>query len=193
MCSRCDDRQAKPCTRPPRLPASHAYRCPLWLPAQNLQYFFVRNQPLEPHAPCVLLLLPAHRPPFATSRVHRSRPRSSRMCVPWRRTLPMNQPLTAPPVPLAVLGAPRHDVPLPRRLRGAEREQQLSNHAFSTALLTPSPCHTQTKIRDTLNNLILKSPQNWQTSVRDAMSRSNAALVLTVSLATPGGTPLLPD
>jgi hypothetical protein len=28
-----------------------------------------------------------------------------------------------------------------------------------------SPCHVQTKIRDTLNNLILKSPQNWQTSV----------------------------
>ena len=28
------------------------------------------------------------------------------------------------------------------------------------------PCFiTQTKIRDTLNNLILKSPQNWQTSV----------------------------
>lgn len=26
-------------------------------------------------------------------------------------------------------------------------------------------CRTQTKIRDTLNNLILKSPQNWQTSV----------------------------
>jgi len=25
--------------------------------------------------------------------------------------------------------------------------------------------HRQTKIRDTLNNLILKSPQNWQTSV----------------------------
>ena len=77
----------------------------------------------------------------------------------------MNQPLTTPPVPLAVFGAPRHDVPLPRRLRRPEREQQLSNHAFSTALLTPSPCHTQTKIRDTLNNLILKSPQNWQTSV----------------------------
>jgi len=34
-----------------------------------------------------------------------------------------------------------------------------------TALLTPSPGRTQTKIRDTLNNLILKSPQNWQTSV----------------------------
>jgi hypothetical protein len=28
-----------------------------------------------------------------------------------------------------------------------------------------SVCHQQTKIRDTLNNLILKSPQSWQTSV----------------------------
>jgi hypothetical protein len=36
---------------------------------------------------------------------------------------------------------------------------------LSTSLLTPPPCRTQTKIRDTLNNLILKSPQNWQTSV----------------------------
>ena len=45
---------------------------------QNLQYFFVRSQPLEPHAPWVLLLLRAHRLPFATSRAPPSRPRSSR-------------------------------------------------------------------------------------------------------------------
>jgi hypothetical protein len=32
--------------------------------------------------------------------------------------------------------------------------------------------HNSRKIRDTLNNLILKSPQNWQTSVRET-SRSN--------------------
>jgi hypothetical protein len=55
--------------------------------------------------------------------------------------------------------------PLPGRLRGPEREQRRSNRAPATALLTPRPCHRQTKIRDTLNNLILKSPQNWQTSV----------------------------
>ena len=42
---------------------------------------------------------------------------------------------------------------------------RLSNRTPATALLTFSPCRTQTKIRDTLNNLILKSPQNWQTSV----------------------------
>ena len=78
----------------------------------------------------------------------------------------MNQPLTTPPAPLAVLGAPRHDVPLPRRICRAECAQRRSNHTpAATALLTPSPFRTQTKIRDTLNNLILKSPQNWQTAI----------------------------
>ena len=42
---------------------------------------------------------------------------------------------------------------------------RLPNRTPATALLTPSPCRAQTKIRDTLNNLILKSPQNWQTTV----------------------------
>jgi hypothetical protein len=32
-------------------------------------------------------------------------------------------------------------------------------------MLTPLPLPHSRKIRDTLNNLILKSPQNWQTSV----------------------------
>ena len=71
---------------------------------------------------------------------------------------------TRSPTPL-VVHRPRHDVPFPRRVRRPEREQQRSNRAPETALLTLCPCRTQTKIRDTLNNLILKSPQNWQTSV----------------------------
>ena len=79
--------------------------------------------------------------------------------------------------------------PLPGRLRGAEREQQLSNNAFSTALLTPSPCRAQTKIRDTLNNLILKSPQNWQTSVGLPFFQIEG----TVRPAQHIGTPFLPQ
>ena len=79
----------------------------------------------------------------------------------------MNQPLTTPPAPLAVLGASRDDLSFSGRVCRPEREQLWrSNHTpAATALLTPSPFRTQTKIRDTLNNLILKSPQNWQTSV----------------------------
>ena len=79
----------------------------------------------------------------------------------------MNQPLTTPPAPLAVLGASRDDLSFSGRVCRPEREQLWrSNHTpAATALLTPSPFRTQTKIRDTLNNLILKSPQNWQTAI----------------------------
>jgi len=47
---------------------------------------------------------------------------------------------------------------------------QTSNPSHGLTLTLPLPladayAGQNTKIRDTLNNLILKSPQNWQTSV----------------------------
>jgi hypothetical protein len=62
--------------------------------------------------------------------------------------------------------------PLPRRVRRPEhvvpalepRSCPLPSPAFRP-MLTPLPLPHSRKIRDTLNNLILKSPQNWQTSV----------------------------
>ena len=62
------------------------------------------------------------------------------------------------------VGAPRDDVPFPRRVRRPEHQDVrpapcpcLALPLLTRALLLGS--------RDTLNNLILKSPQNWQTSV----------------------------
>ena len=60
---------------------------------QNLQYFFVRSQPLKPHAPCALFLTPAHRLPLAASRERPSRPRSSRITYAATHLRPNRCPL----------------------------------------------------------------------------------------------------
>ena len=45
------------------------------------------------------------------------------------------------------------------------RAQDYSEHHATTYHFPDAYAGQNTKIRDTLNNLILKSPQNWQTSV----------------------------
>ena len=106
---------------------------------QNLEYFF--GAPVAPEKVC--------RPSLCS-------------------LLPSARVLTRLPVRVPAQGllrASRNDVPLSRRVRRPERGALRSNRAPATTLLTPFPCRAQTKIRDTLNNLILKSPQNWQTTI----------------------------
>ena len=137
---------------------------------QNLQYFFVSSRPLEPHAPRVLLLAFAHRPPFlhvqgAPVSPEKLKDYSEHHAMTYRATTQLKPFCARTYAPLQRSRAFLCVHRFPRRVRRPEREQRRSNHAPPTALLTPSPGLTQTKIRDTLNNLILKSPQNWQTTI----------------------------
>ena len=70
-----------------------------------------------------------------------------------------------------LLGAPRNDLPFSRRLLRAEH--QVRTHPYvPSSLHTVCPLGTDPirlvcvlRIRETLNNLILRSPQEWQTQV----------------------------
>jgi hypothetical protein len=60
-----------------------------------------------------------------------------------------------------------------------------------TALLTRTDAYygKNTKIADTLNNLLLKSPQNWQTSIGLPFFRIEST-VCSLSIQTPQQNPL---
>ena len=74
---------------------------------------------------------------------------------------------------------PRHDLSFPGRVCGIQRahgSQIATPHSLNAQTLAhrARAVHRQTKIRDTLNNLILKSPQNWQTASPSPSSTSRA-------------------
>ena len=102
------------------------------------------------------------------ARAHTSAPLTRRPRSPCAESAILLRSASEPREAQGLLGTPRSHVPLSRCLCAALP----SNHRpLAPAALTPPPLKkipdagSNTKIRDQLNNLILKSPQNWQTSV----------------------------
>ena len=68
---------------------------------------------------------------------------------------------------------PRRDLSLPRcaHIPFTLASKAHYSHSTHAILRTDAYYGTSTKIRDTLNNLILKQPQSWQTTVRHTTHR----------------------
>ena len=66
-----------------------------------------------------------------------------------------------------------------------EKLKDYSEHHAMTYHFPDAYSGQNTKIRDTLNNLILKSPQNWQTSVRQTQLGGSLSWTIHAIIAQP--------